>query len=152
MTSRVSRLDRQVILIETGSTQVVRNMAADQMGDLAKQHPEDILSLLSRVYPFLLVKKWETRVTAARAVGGIVAHAPSWDPNESDLVGGTNEGSPLDNAQVKLEHEMKIKLEEATQNNQLNLLQEDHHLSSLSDWKLNEILKSGKVAPGVEYE
>lgn len=145
MTSRVSRLDRQVILIETGSTQVVRNMAADQMGDLAKQHPEDILSLLSRVYPFLLVKKWETRVTAARAVGGIVAHAPSWDPNESDLVGGTNEGSPLDNAQVKLEHEMKIKLEEATQNNQLNLLQEDHHLSSLSDWKLNEILKSGKV-------
>ena len=48
-------------------------MAADQLGDIAKQHPEDILSLLSRVYPFLLVKKWETRVTAARAVGAIVS-------------------------------------------------------------------------------
>ena len=65
--------------------------------------------------------------------------------DRSDSVRGTNEGSPLDNAQVKLEHEMQIKLEEATQNNQLNLLQEDQHLSSLTDWKLNEILKSGKV-------
>lgn len=84
MSSQESRLDRQVILLETGSTQVVRNMAADQLGDLAKQHPEQTLPLLSRVYPYLLSKNWETRVTAARAVGGIVSHAPLWDPNGED--------------------------------------------------------------------
>lgn len=85
MTSKVSRLDRQVILLETGSTQTIRNVAADQLGELAKQHPEDILSLLSRVYPFLSSKKWETRVTAARAMGGILSNASVWDPNEGEV-------------------------------------------------------------------
>lgn len=56
MTSRNSRLDRQVLLLETGSSTFVRNLAADQLGDLAKQHPNDIISLISRIYPFLLVK------------------------------------------------------------------------------------------------
>lgn len=145
MTSQVSRLDRQVILLETGSTQFVRNMAADQMGDLAKEHPEDILSLLSRVYPFLLVKKWETRVTAARAVGGIVCHAPIWDPNEDDGEVKHEEGDYEEiNAKVKLEHEMQVKLEEAEQDRLL--LQEDSRSTfSLSDWSLHELLKSKKV-------
>ena len=48
----MSRLDRLVVLLETGSTPFIRNTAADQLSDLAKAHPEDILSLLGRVYPF----------------------------------------------------------------------------------------------------
>ncbi|CDF88288.1 unnamed protein product [Zygosaccharomyces bailii CLIB 213] len=146
MTSQVSRLDRQVILLETGSTQFVRNMAADQMGDLAKEHPEDILSLLSRVYPFLLVKRWETRVTAARAVGGIVCHAPLWDPNEGEREGDKKFEEQVNdetNAKVKLEHEMQIKLEEATQND--GLLEDSRPMLSLADWNLHELLKSKKV-------
>lgn len=155
MTSQVSRLDRQVILLETGSTQFVRNMAADQMGDLAKEHPEDILSLLSRVYPFLLVKKWETRVTAARAVGGIVCHAPVWDPNGEDDGDSDHEGKVKKeyededeetNAKVKLEHEMKVKLEEAERDEAFLLQQDDSRpVFSLSDWNLHELLKSKKV-------
>lgn len=149
MTSQVSRLDRQVVLLETGSTQVVRNMAADQLGDLAKQHPEDTLSLLSRVYPFLLVKKWETRVTAARAVGGIVSHATVWDPNQDDdnmkqdLEEDTSNGLEANvNAKVKLEHDIQLKLEEVTEE---ELLQDDISLCSLSQWDLQELLKSGKT-------
>ncbi|QLG70635.1 hypothetical protein HG535_0A05760 [Zygotorulaspora mrakii] len=153
MTSQVSRLDRQVILLETGSTQFVRNMAADQMGDLAKQHPEDILSLLSRVYPFLLVKKWETRVTAARAVGAIVQHAPVWDPNTDDTDGtasvrsgnGIGEEDLECSAKIKLEKEIKIKLEEISQEDRKEIFQDDSRLLSLSDWNLHELLKSKKI-------
>ncbi|CCF58239.1 hypothetical protein KAFR_0E00850 [Kazachstania africana CBS 2517] len=152
MTSKVSRLDRQVILLETGSTQVVRNVAADQMGDLAKQHPEDILSLLSRVYPFLMSKKWETRVTAARAVGGIVSHAPLWDPNQDDddnnEINIPNTIKPEDddetNAKIKLENELKIKLEELKESD-IDLLQDTKSLYCLSQWNLNELFKSGKI-------
>ncbi len=42
------------------------------------------MNLLSRVYPYLKSKKWETRIAAARAVGGIVSHAELWDPNKYD--------------------------------------------------------------------
>ena len=80
----MSRLDRLATLLETGSNAIVRNTAADQLADLAKQHPHDALSLLARVYPFLLNKRWETRTAAARAFGGIVSHIPKWDPNQND--------------------------------------------------------------------
>ncbi|CCD25091.1 DNA-binding ATPase NDAI_0E02740 [Naumovozyma dairenensis CBS 421] len=149
MTSKVSRLDRQVILLETGSTQVVRNVAADQMGDLAKQHPEDILNLLSRVYPFLLSKKWETRVTAARAVGGIVSHAPLWDPNEDDDVlqniNTDKNSNDVPNAKVKIEQDIQLKLEELSGSNAMDFLQDDKELYSLSHWDLHALFKSGKV-------
>lgn len=161
MTSKVSRLDRQVILLETGSTQTIRNVAADQLGELAKQHPEDILSLLSRVYPFLTSKKWETRVTAARAVGGIVSHAAVWDPNEDDVKkedAAENDYNSIKkeedgdvrsvmNAKVKLEQDIQLKLEELI--NEDGSLLEDSELISgqltLSNWHLNELFKSGKV-------
>lgn len=147
MTSQVSRLDRQVILLETGTTQVVRNVAADQLGDLAKEHPEDILSLLSRVYPFLLVKKWETRVTAARAVGGIVSYASIWDPNSNDE--GTSTDIDIkkeeESAEVKLENDIKLKLEDLKEHDEYQLLEESKNLYSLLDWNLGQLFKSGKV-------
>ncbi|EDO18623.1 hypothetical protein Kpol_1048p54 [Vanderwaltozyma polyspora DSM 70294] len=154
MTSQVSRLDRQVILLETGSTQVVRSMAADQLGDLAKQHPEDILLLLSRVYPYLLSKKWETRVTAARAVGGIVANAEIWNPNKDDEDNNTidinvkNETDIIqtdefqENAKIKIEKDMQLKLEEIDED---ELLDGDKPYYSLSNWNLYELFKTGKT-------
>ncbi|SMN21206.1 similar to Saccharomyces cerevisiae YPL082C MOT1 Essential abundant protein involved in regulation of transcription [Maudiozyma saulgeensis] len=160
MTSKVSRLDRQVILLETGSTQVVRNMAADQLGDLAKQHPEDILSLLSRVYPFLLVKKWETRVTAARAVGAIVSHAKVWDPNSDDdeyhpenINNDINNDIPIknefestiENAKVKFEDDLKLRIEELKEEHNSNLLEENRNYYNLNEWNFAELLKTGKL-------
>lgn len=184
MTSKVSRLDRQVLLLETGSTKIVRNMAADQMGDIAKQHPEDILSLLSRVYPFLLSKKWETRVTAARALGNIVKYAQIWDPNENDNtkletsikpentdinISNSNDNNNdnnnvshsssnttetdseikvklEENAKIKLENDIELKLEELKANNEIDWLMQDlSNLMNLSNWKLNELFKSGKI-------
>ncbi|SCU84872.1 LADA_0D04346g1_1 [Lachancea dasiensis] len=162
MSAPVSRLDRQVVLLETGSTQVVRNMAADQLGDLAKQHPEDTLSLLSRVYPFLMSKKWETRTTTARAVGGIVSNSPAWDPNADDVEdedhghsggeaalkvesSGPVRAEELESAKVKLEHELRLKLEEVDDTKEWKTLQDDSNLFSLAEWSLHGVLKSGRV-------
>ena len=151
MTSKISRLDRQVLLLETGSTKVVRNMAADQMGDLAKQHPEDILALLSRVYPFLLSKKWETRVTAARAVGNIVQYLSPWDPNDTeqdvkDKADTISQQVEQETAKVKLENDIRLKMEEFKEHDN-DFFLEDNNLSlfSLSSWDLNSLFKSKRV-------
>ncbi|KAF2738756.1 hypothetical protein EJ04DRAFT_509327 [Polyplosphaeria fusca] len=79
-----TRLDRLVTLLETGSTALIRNTAADQLADVQKQHPDELFNLLTRVIPYLRSKSWDTRVAAARAVGGIVGNAEKFDPNAED--------------------------------------------------------------------
>ena len=71
-------------LLETGSTALIRNTAADQLADVQKQHPDELFNLLTRVIPYLRSKNWETRVAAAKAVGGIASNADSFDPNAGD--------------------------------------------------------------------
>lgn len=126
----MSRLERLVVLLDTGSTPFIRNTAADQLADLAKAHPEEVLNLLSRVYPYLNSRKWETRIAAAKSFGGIAAHAELWDPNaiEEDPV----KLEELDDVQVKLEQE------------EMRLLNDDTNFISLDQWSLHEVLKSGK--------
>ncbi|KAK3313511.1 hypothetical protein B0H66DRAFT_354542 [Apodospora peruviana] len=76
-----SRLDRLVTILETGSTRLIRETAVNQLADWQKQHPEELFNLLSRVVPYLRHKDWETRSTAAKAIGKIIEHAPPYDPN-----------------------------------------------------------------------
>lgn len=147
----MSRLERLVTILETGSTPYVRNTAADQLADLAKQHPHDTLNLLSRVYPFLFHKKWETRISASRAFGGIISHIPQWDPNaDEETAASTTDQCKMENEEdikVKLEEdcdgedqEFKLKLEKL-----LNTDEYEAMLVSFQDWNLNEILTSGCV-------
>ena len=70
--------------METGSTQLIRNTAAQQLGDVQKQHPDELFNLLTRVIPFLRSKSWETRTAAAKAIGGIVENASRFEPNEQE--------------------------------------------------------------------
>ncbi|KAK3629794.1 TATA-binding protein-associated factor mot1 [Elasticomyces elasticus] len=76
-----SRLDRLVTLLETGSTQLIRNTAAQQLSDVQKNHPDELFNLLTRVVPYLRSPSWETRTAAAKAIGAIVEHAELYDPN-----------------------------------------------------------------------
>ncbi len=79
-----SRLDRLVTILETGSTRLIRDTAVNQLADWQKQHPDELFNLLSRVVPYLRHKDWETRSTAAKALGKIVENALLYDPNEED--------------------------------------------------------------------
>ena len=49
----MSRLDRLVVLLETGSTPFIRNTAADQLSDLAKGHPEETINFAWKSVPIL---------------------------------------------------------------------------------------------------
>lgn len=73
-------------LLETGSTQVIRNTAAQQLGDVQKQHPDELFNLLTRVLPFLKSKSWDTRTAAAKAIAGIVENASLFDPNADEEI------------------------------------------------------------------
>lgn len=151
----MSRLDRLVVLLETGSTSFIRNTAADQLSDLAKAHPEDILNLLARVCPFLKSPKWETRIAAARAFGGIVNSAPLWDPNSQEQIKQENDAETLVKREVEdslayetknfikqeAHEEVKIKIEQDLELNKL-----DDSISNLllfNNFDLNELIKSG---------
>ncbi|UKZ80636.1 hypothetical protein TrVFT333_008399 [Trichoderma virens FT-333] len=79
-----SRLDRLVTILETGSTRLIRDTAVNQLADWQKQHPDELFNLLSRVIPYLRYKDWETRQTAAKAIGKILENAPLYDPNSGD--------------------------------------------------------------------
>jgi TATA-binding protein-associated factor len=80
----MTRLDRLVVLLETGSTTLVRNTAAQQLADIQKQHPHELYNLLARVAPYLRNKEWECRAAAGKAIGGIAENVPLWDPNSDD--------------------------------------------------------------------
>ncbi|KAH0537137.1 TATA-binding protein-associated factor mot1 [Glutinoglossum americanum] len=79
-----SRLDRLVTLLEAGSTQLIRNTAAQQLADVQKAHPDELFNLLTRVVPYLRSKSWDTRIAAAKAIGGIVDNAERFDPNADE--------------------------------------------------------------------
>lgn len=139
----MSRLDRLVVLLETGSTPFIRNTAADQLSDIAKSHPEDVISLLGRVYPFLKAQRWETRIAAARAFGGIVANAPLWDPNSDEAIKKEQHLQSIqDLVIVKTEDTPSVKLE---QDEELRKLDKAFlTLVTFDSWDLRELLLSGR--------
>ncbi|KAL9126245.1 MAG: hypothetical protein Q9217_004678 [Psora testacea] len=79
-----SRLDRLVKLLETGSTPLIRTTAAQQLGDVQKQHPNELFNLLARVVPYLRHKSWDVRTSAAKALGCIVENTSIFEPNGDD--------------------------------------------------------------------
>lgn len=90
-------------LLETGSTQLIRNTAAQQLADVQKQHPDELFNLLTRVVPYLRSKSWDTRITAAKAIGGIVENADRFDPNGDGVHTGPASDSKTESLQVKTE-------------------------------------------------
>ncbi|KAJ4362058.1 TATA-binding protein-associated factor mot1 [Neocucurbitaria cava] len=138
-----TRLDRLVTLLETGSTALIRNTAADQLADVQKQHPDELFNLLTRVIPYLRSKSWETRVAAAKAVGGIAANAEKFDPNVED--------EPVKVEQVKSESNGDVKHEDSNGDGVKKEENGDNALPPLADGldlatlDLASVLKFGKT-------
>ena len=101
-----SRLDRLVVLLETGSTTLVRTTAAQQLADIQRQHPHELYNLLARVAPYLRNREWECRVAAGKAIGGIAENVAQWDPNEEDSMQDIKSETPWHN--IKEESDVKI--------------------------------------------
>ncbi|KAJ6608621.1 hypothetical protein B0H10DRAFT_1920958 [Mycena sp. CBHHK59/15] len=100
-----SRLDRLLLLLDTGSSTSVRNTAAKQLAQLAaksvisdvaleddikntRQHvskgdPEawaELMSVVARIIPFLHSKSFDTRTAASVALSQIFSLVPLWQP------------------------------------------------------------------------
>ncbi|KAJ5526925.1 hypothetical protein N7513_011084 [Penicillium frequentans] len=134
-----SRLDRLVTLLETGSTQLIRNTAAQQLGDVQKQHPDELFNLLGRILPYLRSKSWDTRTAAAKAIGLIVENADVYDPNEDD---GLQIKSAANDDDVEIKSEVKSEDTPST-------------FLQLDTMDIASILKYGKKllgSAGKEYE
>ncbi len=71
-------------ILETGSTRLIRDTAVNQLADWQKQHPEELFNLIGRVVPYLRHKDWETRSTAAKALGKVIEHAETFNPNAGE--------------------------------------------------------------------
>lgn len=102
-------------IIETGSTKLIRDTAVNQLADWQKQHPDELFNLLTRVVPYLRHKEWETRSTAAKALGKIVENAPLYDPNlEEDLSADEIPKTVEEDAGVKKEEDKEAGLPQDT--------------------------------------
>ena len=111
----MSRLERLLTLIDTGTSEAVRKVAAAQIGDIQASHPEELHNLLDAVGKLLLYSKsWETRTAAAAALDSILSNTPTWNPepavkkeeNEEDGGGAKDanayaEDSPLKKFDLK---------------------------------------------------
>jgi len=75
-----TRLDRLLVLLDTGSNSVTRKAAAQQLGEVQKLHPHELNNLLRRVHVLLRSSNWDTRVAASQAIEAIAKNVPSWDP------------------------------------------------------------------------
>lgn len=80
-----SRLDRLFILLENGSSNVTRQAAANQIGEVQRLYPHELHNLLNRLIGYLHHPAWDTRISAAQAVGAILKNVPKWDPKPSAI-------------------------------------------------------------------
>ncbi|XP_064613763.1 TATA-binding protein-associated factor 172-like [Liolophura sinensis] len=75
-----TRLDRLFLLLETGSSPLIRKSAAAQIGQVQKLHPHELNNLLAKVHVYLRSTSWDTRIAAAQAVEAITRNVPQWQP------------------------------------------------------------------------
>ena len=75
-----TRLDRLFLLLDTGSTPLIRRSAAEQLGEVQKLHPYELNNLLSKVHGYLCSQSWETRIAAGQAVEAICRNVPKFEP------------------------------------------------------------------------
>ncbi|MEW5318821.1 MAG: hypothetical protein WDW38_010008 [Sanguina aurantia] len=68
-----SRLNKLLNLLDVGSDEGTRKAAAQQITDIARNHPEQLPAILRKVHGFLYNPTWETRVAAADALGQLAA-------------------------------------------------------------------------------
>lgn len=138
-------------LLETGSSQLIRNTAAQQLADVQKNHPDELFNLLLRVVPYLRSKSWDTRVAAAKAIGGIVDHAPAFVTN-------TEEEKLETNVKVKgeVKDEKPIKSEKDGEHDGTSSAPLDHvEQLSLDTLDVESVLVNGKellASAGRQYD
>lgn len=132
-----SRLDRLVTILETGSTRLIRDTAVSQLADWQKQHPDELFNIIGRVVPYLRHKDWETRSTAAKALGKIIEHAELYDPNGDEEK--TEPETPKEEPKNEESGELSVKKEKSK-----DVIFSQDELYDLDTLDINAVLKYGR--------
>ena len=140
-----SRLDRLVVLLETGSTTLVRTTAAQQLADIQRQHPHELYNLLARVAPYLRNREWECRVAAGKAIGGIAENVAQWDPNAEDSMQDVKTETALED--IKEESDVKLEGSDASMSLDRNTENNDEELCFTKFDPIN-VLRNGQKLLG----
>ena len=77
------RLDRLFLLLDTGSTPVIRKSAAEQLGEVQRLHPHELNILVNKVHCYLQSNNWDTRIAAGHAIEAICRNVCQWEPKPS---------------------------------------------------------------------
>lgn len=118
------------------------------MADWQKQHPEELFNIIGRVVPYLRHKDWETRSTAAKALGKIIEHAEPYDPNADEQ---KTEPKPVP-AEPKEEDEKTKKEDSESKVGGVSVKKEEQkeaiflqdELYALDSLDINSVLKYGR--------
>ncbi|RUS21143.1 hypothetical protein BC937DRAFT_93516 [Endogone sp. FLAS-F59071] len=148
-----TRLDRLVLLLDTGSTAAVRQTAAQQLGEIQKQHPTELYNLLSRVIVHLRSKSWETRIAAGQAIEAIANNVPEWDPPEGRFRNSSSRSLP-DKSQAKIKY-VVVKTETSTDAPPTAKHPEKPNKLSFKNFDIASVLTNGKTllgSAGKEYD
>ncbi|KAK2711660.1 hypothetical protein QYM36_012696 [Artemia franciscana] len=78
-----TRLDRLFVLLDSGSSNVTRQAAAKQLGEVQRLHPYELPKLLSKLLDYIRSSNWDTRLAASQGLESVLCHAPKWDPPAS---------------------------------------------------------------------
>eukprot|EP01135_Chromosphaera_perkinsii_P008708 Nk52_evm41s1444 gene=Nk52_evmTU41s1444 len=76
-----TRLERLFLLLDSGSNAATRKAAAEQIGEIQKAHPHELVNLLGKTNTYLKSSNWDTRVAAGQAVEAICSNCPPWEPD-----------------------------------------------------------------------
>lgn len=76
-----SRLDRLFVLLDQGTTPLIRKAAATQLGEIQKLHPNEFDTLLVRLKKYLYSNSWDTRIAANQAIEAIIKNI-NWEISE----------------------------------------------------------------------
>ena len=76
-----SRTDRLFLLLQNKDNDLVRETAAQQLGEIARSEPSHRELLLNKSFNLLFDKQWETRTAAAQAFDEILRHTPVYFSN-----------------------------------------------------------------------
>lgn len=155
----MSRLERLVSLLDTGSSAYVRNVAGDQLADVQRAHPEELFGLLGRVVPFLRSPKWDTRISAARAISLVLENAP-WSESSTEVYLPIDEKVEVkeeikeEDGAIKREIKEEI-VDEFEINPQPTASDTPHDLLSFSSLEIQNVIKRGTPllgSAGKEFE
>ena len=81
-----TRLDKLLALLSSSnSSEATRAATARQLGQIQREHPQQLHSLLQRVLPLLFHEIWETRRAAALALDEVCSAVPEWCPAHIDV-------------------------------------------------------------------